>query len=62
MHATVWQPTVYSSATSFAAVVGHSTRYGNDLWVCSSIIDAIFTAFPSTVELEFGVLGGEGLF
>nr|WP_280275311.1 hypothetical protein [Nocardia wallacei] len=42
--------TFASSATSRSAVMERSTRCNNDSRVCSSIIDAIFTALPSTVE------------
>jgi hypothetical protein len=39
-----------NSATSRSAVIERSTTCSRDSRVCSSIIDAIFTARPSTVE------------
>ncbi len=44
--ANVWS----SSSVSRCAVIERSTMFNRDCRVCSSIIDAILIAFPSTVE------------
>ena len=42
--------TVLSSSTSRSAVIERSTMFSSDTRVCSSTIDAILIALPSTVE------------